>query len=237
MDSGGENNKILSVDSSLVAVAHELKSPLSLIRQLSLFLDETDDIAEAKMIAGQINLATERALRLVVGMTRTARLDDAMFELMPVNPYQVCDEVIRQLKPVQALKKSTLRRKYHGKAKLVVANPDLLGSLLLGFCDNALHYASDDYTPEIFVKGSGQRVRIGVRDYGPSLPLGVWRAMKKSGSLAPQPVSTRPQSSGLGLYVAQSFAQAMNSEIGVVRHRDGVSFFVELPVSTQLSLL
>ncbi|MDR1032958.1 MAG: HAMP domain-containing histidine kinase [Candidatus Nomurabacteria bacterium] len=233
----GDENRLIAVDSSLVAVAHELKSPLALIRQLSLFLDETNDPAEQKMVVAQINLASERALKLVTDLTKTARLEDAMFELMPVNPYQVCDEVLRSLKPVQALKNTMVRRKYRSKTKLVVANRELLSSLLYSFCDNALHYANSSYTPELFVRGAGQKVRVGVRDHGPSLPTKVWREVRRTEGVRPQPVSNRPASSGLGLYIAQSFARAMNSELGVVRHRDGVSFYVDLPVSTQLSLL
>lgn len=225
------------MDSSLVAVAHELKSPLALIRQLSLFLNEAEGDAEQKKTIEQLGLASERALRLVTGLTKAARLEDAMFELTPVNPYQVCDEVLRSLRPIQKLKNTTMKHRYRSKTKLVVANRDLLGNLLYGFCDNALHHASETYKPELFVKGVGQKVRIGVRDYGPSLPTEVWRKVKKASKLDPQPIGGRPNSSGLGLYVAQSFARAMNSKLGVTQHRDGVSFYIDLPISTQLSLL
>jgi K+-sensing histidine kinase KdpD len=237
MNGGGEREQLLAVDSSLVAVAHELKSPLALIRQLSLFLDETTDTRERREVVAQLGLASDRALRLVADLTKAARLQDAMFELVPVNPYQVCDDVLHQLRRVQKLKHAKVKRSYRSKARLVVANRDLLGNLLYNFCDNALHYADVSYTPELFVHGIGEHVRVGVRDYGPSLPTKVWREVKKQGSLAPQPVSNRPTSSGLGLYIAQSFAHAMNSKLGVIRHRDGVSFYVDLPVSTQLSLL
>lgn len=50
-------------------------------------------------------------------------------------------------------------------------------------------------------------------------------------------IRTRPESSGLGIYVASQFAQAMDGEIGLIRHRDGLTFYVELPLSRQLSWL
>lgn len=237
MIDGGEKNKLLTVDSSLVAVAHELKSPLVLIRQLSLFLDETTDPCERRAVITQLGAASDRALKLVTDLTKAARLQDAMFELAPVNPYQVCDEVLRQLKPIQKLRHTRVKRSYRSKTRLVVANRDLLSNLLYNFCDNALHYANPTYAPELFVRGVGDKIRIGVRDRGPSLPTKVWREVKKDKLLSPQPVSNRPASSGLGLYIAQNFARAMNSELGVVRHRDGVSFYVDLPVSYQMSLL
>jgi integral membrane sensor signal transduction histidine kinase len=50
-------------------------------------------------------------------------------------------------------------------------------------------------------------------------------------------VRTRPESSGLGIYVANQFARAMNGRIGLIRHRDGLTFYVEMPISRQLSLI
>ena len=50
-------------------------------------------------------------------------------------------------------------------------------------------------------------------------------------------IKTRPDSSGLGVYIAAQFARAMGAEIGLIRHRDGVSFYIDLVKSGQLSWL
>ena len=41
----------------------------------------------------------------------------------------------------------------------------------------------------------------------------------------------------MGLYIAARFANYMNAKFGLVRHRDGTSFYVDLPVSEQMSLV
>ena len=46
----------------------------------------------------------------------------------------------------------------------------------------------------------------------------------------------RPGSSGLGLYIASKFARFMNGDVSAIRHRDGTSFILKLPVSKQASL-
>ena len=46
----------------------------------------------------------------------------------------------------------------------------------------------------------------------------------------------RPGSSGLGLFIASRFSRYMNAEMGAIRHSDGTSFYVELPVSRQARL-
>jgi len=50
-------------------------------------------------------------------------------------------------------------------------------------------------------------------------------------------VKSRPNSSGLGIFLASEFARTMHGQIGLTRHRDGVTFYVELPVSRQMSWL
>ena len=47
----------------------------------------------------------------------------------------------------------------------------------------------------------------------------------------------RPGSSGLGMFIANEFALAIGAQIGVIRHRDGATFYVDVPASTQLRLL
>jgi len=91
---------------------------------------------------------------------------------------------------------------------------------------------------QIAARSRHDRVRVGVRDYGPAVPAGTWRELKgRLESLAPQPIQARPQSSGLGLSIASQFAQMMNSQIGAARHRDGATFYIDAPASRQLSLL
>ena len=53
----------------------------------------------------------------------------------------------------------------------------------------------------------------------------------------PVDIAMRPGSSGLGLYIAAKFAKYMQSDFGLIRHRDGTSFYIDLPVSGQLSFL
>ncbi|MCD8561477.1 ATP-binding protein, partial [Candidatus Saccharibacteria bacterium] len=77
-----------------------------------------------------------------------------------------------------------------------------------------------------------------VRDYGPALSSDLWRQLQERLSVAPQSVhASGRESSGLGLYLASQFAEAMHGRIGAVRHKDGATFYVELQASAQLSLL
>ena len=82
---------------SEVVVAHELKAPLSLMRQLALSLDYEEDLEGAREVGRQIVATSDRAIRQVNDLTKIARLDEALFEMEPVNPRAVCDEVVGEL--------------------------------------------------------------------------------------------------------------------------------------------
>lgn len=238
--SGGQIESLFGELPLLVTAAHELKAPLALVRQLALSLESgVVDVGEQQRLLRQITLTSERALRLTTDLSRSARLDDSLFDVEPVNPQQVCEEVASELAPLYAARGRSIRVVTHRRQMLGVANRDLLRRIILNFGDNALHYALTDQPVVLQAStyGRGKVIRIGVRDYGPSLPNDAWRRLKASLGTPTQTLHSRPQSSGLGLYVAQQFAQAMHGTVGATRHRDGATFYVDFDGSTQLSLL
>lgn len=224
----------------IVAAAHELKAPLALVRQLSLYLESGEVSPEERAeLLRQVTLTSERALRLTTNLSRAQRLEDSLFSLEPVNPQQLCEEVAHELAPLYAAKGREIRVKARRRQPLVVANRDLLRRIILNFGDNALHYAETDEPVLLDTTYShqGERVRIGVRDYGPALAPDAWRRLASQLGSAAYVLHDRPQSSGLGLYVSHQFAQAMHGAIGATRHRDGVTFYVDMHASMQLRLL
>lgn len=226
---------------SLVASAHELKTPLVIIRQL-VMMAARDDVTptERDQLLRQATLSAERGLRLTSDLTRTARLDDALFELEPINPVAMCQDVANELRPLfeAADRQLIVRSRRH--PLLLVANRDLLRRIVVNFTDNALHYSDKNAAVELQVRtlAHGKIVRIGVRDYGPALSSDMWRTLQQRlAEQAAQPIHSRPHSSGLGLYIASLFADSMHGSIGAIRHRDGATFYVDLDASHQLSLL
>lgn len=223
-----------------VAAAHELKAPLALIRQLSLSLEQGSyGEAQKRQMLQQIVLTSERGLRLTGDLTRTARLDSGLFELEPLNPRQLCEDVAHELAPLFKARGREIEVAAGKRPLLAVGNRDLLRRILINFGDNALQYAKSS-APVVLQSasfGEGDHIRLGVRDYGPAVPADVWRRLSKRLGTAPQALQNRPASSGLGLYIAGQFASSMNGAIGATRHRDGATFYVDLLASRQLQLL
>lgn len=223
----------MEVDNILVA-AHELKAPLAVLRQLALAFDgagESDERIRSEMVS-----VSDRAIKQVNDLTKMKRLEDGIFAMEPVAVREVCDEVTRELMYLFRFNKRDLFIKYMNRAPLVTANRELLHSVVYNFLLNAMHYSGEETRSELVVRERGEKVRIVIRDFGPALPMDVWKEMKRGWIEKPTSIAMRPGSSGLGLFIASRFSRYMNANVGAVRHRDGTSFYVELNKSKQASL-
>ncbi len=220
----------------ILVAAHELKAPLSVLRQLALSFDFEEPAPSLEHIRSEMVSVSERAIKQVNDLTKIARLEDGLFAMEPVSVRAVCDDVTRELGYLFRYNKRDLFVKYSNRAKLVTANRELLYSVIYNFLLNAMHYSGKETRSELIVKDDHDKVKVMIRDFGPALPMDVWREMKRGWVKKPTSIAMRPGSSGLGLYIASKFSRYMNANVGAVRHRDGTSFFVELPVSTQARL-
>lgn len=223
----------VEVNGVLVA-AHELKAPLSLMRQLALAIDLADDTTRRRYQT-QLVSVSERALRQVNDLVKVSRLEDCLFDTEPVSVRGVCEEVMRELEPLFRTEERSLSLKPNNKLRLAVANRDLLYSIIYNFCVNAIRYSERNTTSEVTISDRRDKLRVAVRDHGPALPTQIWRALNTGRLDRPTEIAMRPGSSGLGLYIASEFARHMHAKIGAIRHHDGVSLFVDLPISQQIS--
>lgn len=223
---------------SVLVAAHELKTPLALIRQMALLLDDDlTSLADKKQIKQRIIQTSEQALQLTADLANSANLTPSLFPLEPVNPLALCQQIAAETRLNAALYGRKISWPRGGRNnRLILANRTLLGRILANFLNNALKYTEDGSEIKVSVKSVGGAVRLSVRDFGPMMSLKEYRRLLDEMD-ARKTVRTRPESSGLGIYVASQFARAMNGQIGLIRHRDGLTFYVDMPISRQLSLL
>ena len=223
---------------SVLVAAHELKTPLALIRQMALLLDDDLTItADKKQIQQRIIQTSEQALQLTADLANSANLTPSLFPLEPVNPLALCQQIAAETRFNAVLYGRKISWPQRGRnSRLILANRTLLGRILANFLNNALKYTEDGSEIKVSVTAAKEAVRLSVRDFGPMMSLKEYRRLVDEME-SRKTVRTRPESSGLGIYVASQFARAMNGQIGLIRHRDGLTFYVEMPISRQLSLL
>ncbi|MFZ2544759.1 MAG: ATP-binding protein [Candidatus Saccharimonadales bacterium] len=236
--SNGTSSGISNMSSIISVTASELTSPLVLLRQLSIALSNSElTDSERIRISEQLTLTSERALRMTANLTMSVP-NQTMFALEPINPVSVCQEVIHELSPLFRAYGQKITLHTRTRIPLSIANRSLLRQILLGFGDSALHYGSADRPVHMLVSGHKDSVRIGVRDYGPAVPKDIWQRLEgKIIKHARKPLATRNQASGIGLLAAKRTAEIMGGAVGMIRHRDGATFYIDLQLSDQMSLL
>lgn len=222
---------------SLVA-AQELTSPIALMRQLSLAISaEGISERERQLLGQQLTLTSERALRLASSLDMTSASQISL-QLEPVNPINVCSEVIHELTPLFRAHGQTISLDSRARSPLSVANRQILRRILLAFGDNAIHYGSTEHPIRMNISVADKHVRIGMRDWGPAVPIDIWKRLEsRVMSRAKSPLGNRPQISSLSLLASRHLAELMGGAVGIIRHRDGATFYVDLNVSEQMSLL
>ena len=222
---------------SLSVAAHELKSPITLMRQLALAIQSGElSPDEERQFSDMLVMMSDRSLQLVNDLSHVGNLQPALFPLEPTNPLAVCRSLHVGISPMAEMYGRDIIWPKNRRVDLVSANSRLLGSVLSNFIDNALKYSQENMPIRVKIIQKDGSTRMVVRDHGPQISLKEYRRLVDEMEQL-KSIKTRPDSSGLGVYIASQFARAMGAEIGLIRHRDGVSFYIDLVKSGQLSWL
>lgn len=222
--------------SGILVAAHELKAPLCLIRQLTLALSVASDATAKQRLQNQLVEVSERALRQVNDLAKIARLEDGLFTTEPVSVRGVCESVLHEILPLFQFERRSLRATYSNKTRLAATNRELLYSIIYNFCVNAVRYSDAKSSSQLSVADHNGCIRVSVRDFGPALLTKIWQDLRTGQLIQPTAIAMRPGSSGLGLYISTQFARHLHAHLGAVRHRDGTSFYIDLPISKQAAL-
>ena len=205
-------------------LADGLELPLAFIRSLQMVKQErqlgrplTDD--DRKIL-----WAAEQGLRLISSVRLV--LEAEMLLPEPVAVRGVIEEVSADFGQFWRLVGERPAQKIPREQLLVDVNRQALKCFLATLLAESLRF---ERSGQLFVTKAGGLVLVGVRDFGPALP-------RNFAINAAQTLPLRPKSRQAFLVISE-LVRAMHSKLGQTSHRDGVSFFVELPVSRQASLL
>jgi len=222
----------------LIAAAHELTTPLTVISHIASALgDGSLDAQDDKAWLEYMQLSADRTLRLISSLTTTYNLGNQLqLDLEPINIAQVCEEVAHEIFPFAAVQHQTLEIDLGQRAQLVVGDRELLHTILFNVLDNALRGTPPQTVVRMSQRRQLENVRIDVHDNGPALrPSDISKLEQRLGGHM-RPLGARG-SGGLGLYIAQQLAEAMGGSIGVGRAATGARLHLDLLHSQQLRLV
>lgn len=222
----------------LAGIAHELKTPLTLISGLSAELQEpTLANSQFQQYVQRIQFSSDRLIGLVDSILRGYELEQEMLELHfePINAELIMDEVAHELEP-HAKKQAQLLAVRSKQKSTIIADRGCLHAVLFNLLDNAIKYSNPESTIEMEARCRSGKAQLVVKDYGAGIKKSELKKLFSQFGRVQRPVPQWASTTGLGLYIARQLTEAMNGTLDLSRRRNGTSFLVNLQLSHQLSL-
>jgi signal transduction histidine kinase len=217
--------------SAVVAIAHDMRSPLSSILIL------VESLRRGPHSVG--NAIKERQLGLIYGAahglaTLASDLIDAARgeehiddEARPFSIVEMMHLISAIVEPIAEEKGLELHIEHPPFAEARVGHAAQLHRVLLNLTSNALRYTETGSVTLRCRELSKNRVEFSVEDTGGGLPPSVQQTLFDA--FRPEPIALRFSSSGLGLATVRALLAAMNSTLSVETSRErGTRFTFEL---------
>jgi signal transduction histidine kinase len=212
----------------LLAISHELRSPLTRARLNTELLPETAEVSPQREA---LLRDLQEMARLITDLLESERLaaNHAALQREPVALEVLAREVIGEL---QTRHPEAARTALHAAPDLptLQLDPARMRLLLRNLLDNALrHSAGAPLPPELHLSAEGQGIQIEVRDHGPGVPDDQLPQLAEP-FFRPDTARTRAQGGvGLGLYLCKLVAQAHGGTFAVRNALPGLAVRVVLP--------
>lgn len=196
--------------------SHELRAPLTNIRGfLDAILDGTATSPQEQTQCLQTASSEARRMtRIVEELLQLSRLQAGVleFDLAPQDLREIAESIGETFAPRLRERDVNLELEAEPLPEVAV-DGDKLAQVLVNLLDNALRYSPVGATITLSLKGEPGRVRVGVADEGPGIPVKdlpeIWERFHKVDPARPR---TQP-GAGLGLAIAREIITRHGGEV------------------------
>jgi len=216
----------------LMAVSHDLRTPLTTIRGYAEALDagdiEPNDLAR---VAGVLNAQADQLSRLVEDVMLLGRLEARQFTMRP-EPVDIAALVGGV---ASAFERAARESNVHAiveahEAGDRMVDPDRLTQVLSNLIENALRYTPEMGTINVKLESHREEFDITVHNTGPGIATGDLPRVFDRLYVAERYRALRPSGSGLGLAIVAELVDAMGGSVRCESDAmTGTSFVVVLP--------
>jgi len=229
----GESFEYITDSSSYIA--HELKTPIAIIRGESEFaLKKERSQEEYKRVISVCLEETKRMLKIIEDLLLLTKMNyqPDVLKFEQINLTQFIQIISEQAKILASKKNIRVNTDVPEEAGMVNADELHLRRLFLNLIDNAIKFTPGNGSITIRLKYDNQKAAVSIIDSGigieeENIPKLFDKFFRINGK-----VKDNAPSSGLGLSIAQSIAQLHRGEIFVTsRSEEGSNFTVSLPLS------
>ena len=218
----------------LNAIAHELKNPLVIINA-NVDIIQTNDPDIRKRL-NSIRDVSSRLMQTVDSLLVSARPQNNSSEAVLFSVRQQIKSVIVELTPQLEQRQQNVVFRAPKNLHDVFAIPDLTHIALCNLIENASKYSPDKSSISVSIRSMPNTLKILVKDQGPGIAKSEAGKLFTQFGKANAPMSNRPQSTGLGLFIAKRILESMNGQLDYMNVRHGSCFIASLPTTEQMRL-
>lgn len=222
--------------SEFVSLAsHQLRTPLSTIgwyAEMLLAGDAGKISKEQKQYLQEVYDSNQRMVELVNALLNVSRIEMGTFAVdpEPTDFIELCDSVIKELKPMVKEKKLAIDTDYDAAMGEVQADPKLMRIVFQNIISNAVKYTPDKGTISVTIKKRSRDIYIEISDTGYGIPKSQQGKIFTKLFRADNIRDVITDGTGLGLYIAKSIIDSANGKIWFKsKENTGTSFFITLP--------
>lgn len=216
----------------LQQASHELKTPLTAIREASELLN---DGVVGKLSTQQheiVHILRDNSVRLQSMIENLLRYTEIQFNASKLNITQlslndIITNVIEPYKLTLTNKKITLHTNID--AMMIQVDVEKLHTVLDNLLSNAVKFTPQHGEIQISAAQTKTSVNIEIKDSGPGISATFKQSLFDPFYRGEQPNNSLISSSGLGLFIAQETMHALHGDIQLLPSNNGAHFICQLP--------
>jgi signal transduction histidine kinase len=223
-----------SINTSLAAFSHDLRSPLAAVQgYLETLLEKGDTLskADAEKCVTVALRSTQSVSNLINDLHNVTKLE-LNPEDLDMEPFSVADltmDVVIGYNPVFEERSLRVRTEISPALPLALGNIQLVERLMRNLIENAVRYTPRGARIEILLEPCSQGIRATVSDTGMGIPESELKRVQKAffrGAKA----SRSTQGSGLGLSICGKIARLHGGELRILsREGEGTAVVFTIP--------
>ena len=198
--------------------AHELRTPMAVIKAQVQVARAASDKAERSHALDNAILGCDRATHLIeqlLTLSRADTLDGVVAESCSLR--NVAIEVVAALAPA-ALEKNVKLELLVDEDALVNGNPELLKVLLRNLIDNSVKHTISGTSVQVRINRNAGEISLSVSDDGPGIPeLEREKVLERFY----RPLGTHANGSGLGLSIVKRIAEVHHASLQIAPAKEG----------------
>ena len=208
------------------AIAHEMKTPLAIIKNSSECIKEDINPDKNKYYLDVITDETDKMNHMVINMLTYTKLSNSQYKLTKEMCLldELADEVIRKFKALLDEKGIKIIMESED-CKPVKCDSTFIKIVMDNFLSNALHYTQEGRSICIAVKKSGNKMRFSVMNEGQQIPKEdldkVWDVFYRGDTSRKR----EGKSTGLGLAISRNILKLHKAKYGCENTSNGVLFY------------